>query len=107
MLKRFHRKLISKDEYKIEKQLPLNIQGEKLHKGNRLIDFHFDENYIIFKLSKQKHIKIELPKFRKSLQKELNKLNELINLKQTTVTIKINNQNVYITYEEKDLELVK
>ena len=107
LLKRYQKKLISKDEYKIEKQLPLNIQGEKLRKGNRLIDFHFDENYIIFKLSKQKHIKIELPKFRKSLQKELNKLNELINLKQTTVTIKLNNQCVYITYEEKDLELVK
>src|SRR5574344_2283278 len=107
LLKRFHRKLISKDEYKIEKQLLLNIQGEKLRKGNRLIDFHFDENYIIFKLSKQKHIKIELPKFRRGLQRELNKLNELINLKQTTVTIKLNNQCIYITYEEKDLELVK
>src|SRR5574344_2523881 len=107
LLKRYQRKLISKDEYKTKKQLPLNSQGEKLCKGNRLFDFHFDENYIVLKINKNKHINIELPKFRKNLQRELNKLNELINLKQATVTIQINNQNVYITYEEKELELVK
>src|SRR5574344_1438623 len=107
LLKRYQKKLISKDEYKTKKQLPINSQGEKLYKGNRLFDFHFDENYIILKLSKQKHIKIELPKFRRGLQKELNKLNELINLKKVTVTIKLNNQYVFITYEEKDLELVE
>ena len=107
LLKRYQRKLISRDEYKTKKQLPINSQGEKLRKGNRLIDFHFDENYIVLKVNKNKHIKIELPKFRRGLQRELNKLNELINLKQVTVTIKLNNQYVFITYEEKELELIE
>ena len=106
-LKRYLKHSITKEEYKTNKLLPISSQGEKLKGGNRLFEFHFDENYIIFKLSKQKHIKIELPKFRKVLQRELNTLNELVNSKQATVTIKLNNHYVYLTYEEKDLELVE
>ena len=106
-LKRYLKHSITKEEYKTNKLLPISSQGEKLKGGNRLFEFHFDENYIIFKLSKQKHIKIELPKFRKALQRELNILNELVNSKQATVTIKLNNHYVYLTYEEKDLELVE
>ena len=106
-LKRYLKHSITKEEYKTNKLLPISSQGEKLKGGNRLFEFHFDEKYIIFKLSKQKHIKIELPKFRKALQRELNILNELVNSKQATVTIKLNNHYVYLTYEEKDLELVE
>ena len=100
LYKRYLRKLISKEEFNKQRQLPLLSQGEMLHKGNRMFDFHFDNQLIVFKISKKKHIDIQLGKIHRSLQKELNKLNELCYDKKATVSIRLNNDYIWITYDE-------
>ena len=101
LYKRYLRKLISKEEFNNQRQLPLSSQGEMLQKGNRMFDFRFDNQTIIFKISKVKHIDIQLGNIHRNLQKELNKLNELCYDKKATVSIKLNNDYIWITYDEK------
>ena len=101
LYKRYLRKLINKEEFNKQKQIPISSQGEMLYKGNRMFDFHFDNQSLVFKISKDKHIDIQLGNIHKGLQKELNKLNELCYDKKATVSIKLNNDYIWITYDEK------
>ena len=101
LYRRYLRKLINKEEFNKQRQLPISSQGEMLQKGNRMFDFHFDNQSLVFKISKEKHIDIQLGKIHRNLQKELNKLNELCYNKKATVSIKINNEYIWITYDEK------
>ena len=104
LYKRYLRKLIDKEEFIKQRQLPISSQGEMLQKGNRMFDFHFDNQYLTFKVSKDKHIDIQLGNIHKRLQKELNRLNELCHDKKATVSIRLNNENIWITYDEKLLD---
>ena len=99
--KRYLRKLIDKEEFIKQRQLPISSQGEMLQRGNRMFDFHFDNQSLVFKISKEKHIDIQLGHIHRKLQKELNKLNELCYDKKATVSIRLNNDYVWITYDEK------
>ena len=101
LYKRYLRKLITKEEFNKQKQIPISSQGEMLQKGNRMFDFHFDNQYLTFKVSKDKHIDIQLGNIHKRLQKELNKLNELCYDKRATVSIRLNNDYIWITYDEQ------
>lgn len=104
LYKRYLRKLINKEEFNKQRQLPISSQGEMLQKGNRMFDFHFDNQSIVFKISKNKHINIQLGNIHRNLQKELNKLNELCYNKKATVSIRLNNDYIWITYDEKLLD---
>ena len=104
LYKRYLRKLITKEEFIKQRQLPLSSQGEMLQKGNRMFDFHFDNKLLIFKVSKKKHIDIQLGNIHKNLQKELNRLNELCYDKKATVSIRLNNEYIWITYDENLLD---
>ena len=104
LYKRYLRKLITKEEFNKQKQIPISSQGEMLHKGNRMFDFNFDNQSLIFKVSKDKHINIQLGNIHRKLQKELNKLNELCYDKKVTVSIRLNNDYIWITYDEKLLD---
>ena len=101
LYKRYLRKLINKEEFIKQKQIPISSQGEILKKGNRMFDFHFDSQSLVFKISKDKHIDIQLGNIHKNLQKELNKINELSYDKKATVSIRLNNDYIWITYDEK------
>lgn len=95
------RKLITKEEFSKQRQLPISSQGEMLRKGNRMFDFKFDNQSLVFKISKDKHINIQLGNIHKGLQKELNRLNELCYDKRATVSIRLNNDYIWITYDEQ------
>ena len=101
LYKRYLRKLIDKEEFIKQRQLPISSQGEMLQKGNRMFDFHFDNQYLTFKVSKDKHIDVQLGNIHRNLQKDLNKLNELCYDKRATVSIRLNNDYIWITYDEK------
>ena len=101
LYKRYLRKLIDKEEFIKQRQLPISSQGEMLRKGNRMFDFHLDNQSLVFKISKKKHIDIQLGHIHRKLQKELNKLNELCYDKKATVSIRLNNEYIWITYDEK------
>ena len=63
---------ISKDEYQLKRLIPLNIQGEVLQKGNRCFNLDIIENNkIIFKLNRNLHIDLQLPKLRNNIKKEV------------------------------------
>ena len=72
-----------------------------LKRGNRMFDFHFDNQTLVFKISKKKHVYIQLGNIHRKLQTELNKLNELCYDKKATVSIRLNNDYIWITYDEK------
>ena len=101
LYKRYLRKLINKEDFDKQRQLPISSQGEMLQRGNRMFDFHLDNQLLAFKVSRNKHIDIQLGKIHRNLQKELNKLNELCYDKKATVSIKLNNDYIWITYDEK------
>ena len=104
LYKRYLRKLINKEEFIKQRQIPISSQGEMLQRGNRMFDFHFDNQLLVFKISKEKHIDIQLGHIHRKLQKELNKLNELCYDKKATVSIRLNNDYIWITYDEKLLD---
>ena len=101
LYKRYLRGFICKEEFDKQRQLPISSQGEMLQNGNRMFDFHLDNQSLIFKVSRDKHIDIQLGHIHRNLQKELNKLNELCYDKKATVSIKLNNEYIWITYDEK------
>lgn len=92
---------IDKATFKNKILLPICSQGEKLHKGNRMFDFHLGENKIIFKVNKKYHLILSFPKLRKNLLAEFNKLQQLIDLKEITVSIELTKDFIYLTYDEK------
>jgi len=92
--------LISKDEWKAKRTMPISIQGEKLQKGNRLFDFDLNDNKVFYKPSKGMKIEIKFNRFRGKIQNELNALQYLINSKEATVSIRFNNEYIWITYDE-------
>lgn len=102
-LKQHLKHLISKDEFKSKRLLPITIQGEQQYKGNRLFDFKFEENQIIFKLSKNDHriLKYKVP--HKKIRNNLSSLQELIDNKQITITVSLTKENVYLAFDESKI----
>jgi IS605 OrfB family transposase len=103
---------ISKEEYKLKRLIPINIQGEELKHGNRSFKLDIiNNNQIIFKLSRNKHIEIKLPNLRNNIKKELynlQKINEVKqNIKGYTYSIKFDLKYIYISFEEFKEELIK
>lgn len=103
LYRRYLRGLICKEDFNKQRQLPISSQGEMLQRGNRMFDFHLGNQSLVFKVSKDKHIDIQLGHIHRTLQKELNKLNELCYDKKATVSIKLNNDYIWIIYDEKIL----
>ena len=106
-LKDYLKKLISKEEYKQRKLAPVTIQGEALHKGNRLFNFKLNERLLTFKPSRTDHREIKLPHLRNNLKKEFIYLQELTEQKKATVTVKFNSEFIWLTYDESLLVVEK
>lgn len=71
--------LISNDELKIKRILPLMIQGESTKMGNRSFKLDIiNNNEIVFKVSRDKHIKLKLPKLRNNYKNYFTTLNNLM-----------------------------
>lgn len=102
-LKRYLKKLISKEEFKEKRLLPITIQGEQLHKGNRLFNFNFENNEIVFKLSKLDHrtLKYKIP--HKKIRNNLIRLQELVDNKQITITVSLTKSNIYLIFDESKI----
>lgn len=103
---------ISKEEFLLKRLSPINIQGEELKQGNRSFKLDIIENnQIIFKLNKNKHIELKLPNLKNNIKKELFKLQQLNEVKQNqkgyTYSIRFDLQNIYISFEEFKTEPIK
>ena len=87
--------LISKDKYKENRLLPLNIFGESANNGNRKFKLDSFNNIIVYKHSRQKHFELIIPKLR-GLYKELYNLQENIR----TYSVKLTDKHILISFEE-------
>ena len=102
---KYLKKLITKEEYSLKKLLPINIQGEACKKGNRLFNFDLMNSKIELKLSKKNHQEIEFYKHSKNLCVELSKIQELIEHKELTLTVSLNNEYIWLTFDESLLNI--
>lgn len=105
LLKQYMKKLITKEEYSKLKLLPINIQGEAKQKGNRLFNFDLVNSKLKLKLSKKNHYEIEFYKPNKNQFKELSKIQELVDNKQLTLTVSLNNEYIWLVFDESLLQL--
>ena len=89
--------------------MSINIQGEELKQGNRSFKLDIIENnQVIFKLSKNKHIELKLPNLRNNIKKELFKLQQLNEIKQNQKGYTwFGLCNIYISFEEFKQEPIK
>lgn len=99
---------ITKEQYQEKRLLPLTIQGEKIRNGNRMFKLHIiNENMIEFKLNKNEHYFLHLPKLRNNLKKQLYKLQELVEENKLAYSIKLTDKFIYITFDETLVQEIK
>jgi hypothetical protein len=89
---------ITKEEFLLKRLRPISSIGEANQKANRLFDI-VNNQTIIFKLNKQQHFKLNLQQVGSKRLKELNKLIELQNNKQISITYKLDLDYVYLTFD--------
>lgn len=100
-LKQYLTKKISKEQYSYNRLSPISIQGEQAQKGNRLFKFDFENNEIIFKKNKKDHKIIKFNPVKKNLKNELKTVQELCDQNKIAVSVRFNDKNIWISYDEK------
>jgi IS605 OrfB family transposase len=90
----------TKQIYKKQRKLSIYLIGKALDKGNRKINFDLNNNKIIFKPSIYKHFEIEL-KVNKNQKSILQKLQELTDNRQISVSVRLNNDYVILIYDNE------
>ena len=95
--------LISKEEFKNNRILPLLIIGEVPYKGNRKFNFTNAE-FIEFKPFRNCNININLPKLRKNLKSELEALIKYAALKKIPYQIQLSDKFIWITFNSTKLK---
>ena len=96
---------ISREAFLKNRLLPLYYIGEKLHKGNRCFDFNFDFT-ITYKPSRFEHYILNLS-YGSNQKKTLERIINLTNECKLTVSVKIDTDYIYISYDESELEDIK
>lgn len=103
---RYLKGIKTKEQYKLDKLRPIFIQGEALQHGNRNFEFHFDENYVIYKYSKDQHYRMDFSNMRKNIQNQLFKLQELVSQNKLSIGVKIDviKQKLSLVFDESKVE---
>ena len=101
-LKDYINKKITKEQYKNRKILNIYILGEAPKNGNR--KFNLEKDKIVFKPNRKTKIDINLPFLRKNYNDVYHKLVLASSNKKLPITISLNVDYIFITYDEKKLE---
>ena len=99
-LKQYLKGLITKEQFKHKRLMPLCSIGERQYAGNRLFDFDFDNRVVVFKPSNDVRKKIQFCPVKKKLANELVKVQELARQKKIPVTVKFTDKHLFLTYDE-------
>ena len=99
-LKQYLKGLITKEQFKQKRLMPLCSIGERQYAGNRLFDFDFDNRVVVFKPSNGVRKEIRFCPVKKKLANELAKVQELASQKKMPVTVKFTDKHLYIAYDE-------
>lgn len=99
-LKQYLKGLITKEQFKYKRLMPLCSIGERQYAGNRLFDFDFDNRVVVFKPSNGVRKEIRFCPVKKKLANELAKVQELAEQKKMPLTVKFTDKHLYLTYDE-------
>ena len=99
-LHQYLRGLIDKATFKYRRMFPIGIQGEKLHKGNRLFIFDLGNQRLTYKPTRDRHVEIQFLPMKKKIANELSEIQELTEQNKITVSIKLSDKYVWLTYDE-------
>ena len=99
-LHQYLRGLIDKATFKYRRMFPIGIQGEKLHKGNRMFAFDLDNQRLTYKPSKDRHVEIRFLPMKKKIANELAKVQELAEQNKITVSVRLSDKYAWLTYDE-------
>lgn len=99
-IRQYMRGLIDKATFKYRRMFPIGIQGEKRCKGNRLFSFDLDNQRLIYKPSKKRHVEIKFFPVRKKIATELSNVQELTKNNKITVSVKMSDKYVWLIYDE-------
>ena len=99
-LRQYLKGLIDRATFKYRRMFPIGIQGQKLHKGNRLFVLDLENQRLIYKPNKERHIEIQFLPMKRKIAEELSKVQELAEQKKITVSIKLSDKYAWLTYDE-------
>ena len=99
-LKQYLKGLITKEQFKQNRLMPLCSIGEYQFKGNRLVDFDLPNNRVVYKPSRGVCKEICFCPVKKKLANELAKVQELASQKKMPVTVKFTDKHLFLTYDE-------
>ena len=99
-LKQYLKGLITKEQFKHKRLVPLCSIGESNYYGNRLFSFDLPNNRVTYKPSRYDRTEIQFCSVKKKLANELAKVQELASQKKIPVTVKFTNKHLYLTYDE-------
>ncbi len=106
--KKFQRGLITKEEYKDSRNTGIFCEGECNYKGNRLFQLDVKSNKFIYKRSRNEHYDLIIDQKTSDKQRWLlNKIQLLMEEKKTPITVRVKNDTIYLTYDEKVVEKEK
>lgn len=107
--KNFHKRMkgqITKDEYKKLRLSPICSIGEAPNKGNRKFSFDIKNKKITFRVDRNTHLSLELPVLHKKRYLELLALEKAMKDKKLPVTIKLDSDYIYISYDKEKLNKI-
>ena len=99
-LKQYLKGLITKEQFKHKRLMPLCSIGESNYYGNRLFSFDFANNAVRYKPTRGVCKEIRFCPVKKKLANELVKVQELASQKKMPVTVKFTDKHLYLTYDE-------
>ena len=92
--------LITKAQFRQKRNVAVSSIGESRPHGNRLVDFDFADNRVVYKPFKDVHKVIQFCPVKKKLALELAKVQELAEQKKMPVTVGFTDKHLYLTYDE-------
>ena len=90
--------LITNEEWKQHRLLPVYLVGESPQKGNRKFNFHVD--HVVFRPYKGKKIHIDLPKLNTNWYKLWTEAVIMAENKALPITVSLDQQYVYLTFDD-------
>ena len=99
-LKQYLKGLITKEQFKYNRLLPVCSVGAKNFQGNRLFFFDLPNNRVVYKPSRGVRKEIQFCPVKKKLAQELAKVQELAEQKKMPVTVKFTDKHLFLTYDE-------
>ena len=108
-LKDYLLKKKTKEQYKLDKLLPITFQGEACKYGNRMFNFNFSNNEVIYKPNRKQHYNLTYKQPRKNILRDLLQLEELSKQNKIAITVKLNvvTKKLYIIFDESKLQYEK